>query len=145
MTSLSNKFCERAVNDIALATTIPIARTRLSRWLNGAGLRSEEMRREDVNDGRNHEKKEQGQVEDVPKPEEAFIECKSSGLLYRGDMGLLPVTPIRKQTLVCHYRTELVGTLSRQNVSASFFSCRRHPGYFAGPFTRTDDDSVYPL
>ena len=86
MTSLSNKFCERAVNDIALATTIPIARTRLSRWLNGAGLRSEEMRREDVNDGRNHEKKEQGQVEDVPKPEEAFIECKSSGLLYRGDM-----------------------------------------------------------
>src|SRR5205814_1926716 len=46
-------------------------------------------------------------------------------------MGLLPVTPIRKETLVCHYRTELVGTLSRQNVSARFFTCRSHPGYFA--------------
>jgi hypothetical protein len=82
MTSLSNKFCERAVNGIALATTIPIASIRLSRWLN-ASLRSKEMRREDVNDGRHHQKKEQGQVEDVPKPEEAFVECKSSGLLYR--------------------------------------------------------------
>ena len=61
-------------------------------------------------------------------------------------MEFLPVTPILEQTLVCHYGTELVGTLSRQNVSASFFSCRSHLGYFAGPlcepmtirFTRFD-------
>ena len=42
-------------------------------------------------------------------------------LLYRSHLEFLPVTSIRKQTLVCHYGTELVGTLSRQNVSASFF------------------------
>src|SRR5436309_10124406 len=62
-------------------------------------------------------------------------------LLYCGRVELLPVTPTRKQTLVCHYGTKLGGAFPRQNVSAGFFTCRSHPGYFAGPFTRTDDDS----
>ena len=51
-----------------------------------ASLRSKEMRREDVNDGGDDEKEKQRQVEDVPKPEEAFVERKGRSLPYRRNM-----------------------------------------------------------
>jgi hypothetical protein len=57
MTSLSNKFCERAT-DAALAKIIPVASIRISRRRNGEPP-LEEMCRQDVNDGGNHENEKQ--------------------------------------------------------------------------------------
>ena len=39
-----------------------------------------------MNDGRYHEKKEQREMEDVPKSEEAFIKGKRRGFLYCDDI-----------------------------------------------------------
>jgi hypothetical protein len=48
--------------------------------------RSKEVRCKDVNDGCKDEKKEQRQVKDVPKSEEALVKCERRGFFYRGDV-----------------------------------------------------------
>ena len=51
-----------------------------------AWLPLKEMRSKDVNDRGNHKKKEQRQMEDVPEPEETFVECERRRFLYGRDM-----------------------------------------------------------
>ena len=59
MTSLSNKFCDRATDAAAPARSIPTVSICMRRRCNGRAPALEEMRREDVNDGGNHEQKKQ--------------------------------------------------------------------------------------
>ena len=60
--------------------TIPITSARVSLRFN-IEFHSEEMRREHVNDRRNHEKEEQRHMKCVPELKETFIQRKGRSLL----------------------------------------------------------------
>ena len=79
MTSFSNRFCDSAADANTPEDMVPITIMLMSRRVT-RDPSSKEMRRENMDDGRDHQQKEQGKMKNVPKSEQTVIKPKRRGL-----------------------------------------------------------------